>query len=187
MKPVFDAYNGTQTTMDGKTFLKLCNDAKLPNKECKTTQIDLIFAKVKAKSERRINFEQFKEAVALVEKARFVAAGHDVAKICKLQGPVLKGTVAQANKFHDDKSLYTGVHAKGGPTTVDRNSGVVDMAAQLDRNDADIRGVKHYDDEEEVKQVTKKMNAVVVEEKKTAPKKKVTKEATTKSAPAGSL
>lgn len=26
-------------------------------------------------------------------------------------GPILKGTKAEANKFHDDKSLYTGVYA----------------------------------------------------------------------------
>lgn len=101
--------------------------------------------------------------------------GHDVAKICSLKGPILKGTVAEANKFHDDKSLYTGVHAKGGPSTVDRSSGVVDMAKQLDRSDADVRGVKY---EEEAKHVTRQMDAVVIEEKKAAPKKKVTKEAT---------
>ena len=28
------------------------------------------------------------------------------------------GTVAEANKFHDDKSLYTGVYKNGGPTNV---------------------------------------------------------------------
>lgn len=31
------------------------------------------------------------------------------------------GTVADAVKFHDDKSLYTGVYAAGGPTNVDKN------------------------------------------------------------------
>jgi len=34
-------------------------------------------------------------------------------------GPTFSGTKAEANKFHDDKSLYTGVHANGGPTNVD--------------------------------------------------------------------
>ena len=34
-------------------------------------------------------------------------------------GKTLSGTKAQANKFHDDKALYTGVHAKGGPSVVD--------------------------------------------------------------------
>ena len=34
-------------------------------------------------------------------------------------GPSFTGTKAEKVKFHDDKALYTGVHAKGGPTTVD--------------------------------------------------------------------
>jgi len=39
--------------------------------------------------------------------------------VSESKGPILVGTVADAVKFHDDKSLYTGVYAHGGPTTVD--------------------------------------------------------------------
>lgn len=42
-----------------------------------------------------------------------------MATVAESKGPKLAGTKAEANKFHDDKSLYTGVHAKGGPSTVD--------------------------------------------------------------------
>lgn len=31
-------------------------------------------------------------------------------------GPVFVGTKAEAVKYHDDKSLYTGVYANGGPS-----------------------------------------------------------------------
>jgi len=31
-------------------------------------------------------------------------------------GPVYQGTKTDKVKFHDDKSLYTGVYAQGGPT-----------------------------------------------------------------------
>jgi len=41
------------------------------------------------------------------------------AAILSAGGPSFAGTKADAVKFHDDKSLYTGVHASGGPTTVD--------------------------------------------------------------------
>jgi hypothetical protein len=34
-------------------------------------------------------------------------------------GPTFAGTKADAVKFHDDKNLYTGVYAQGGPTNVD--------------------------------------------------------------------
>jgi len=35
-------------------------------------------------------------------------------------GPTFTGTKADHVKFHDDKSLYTGVYARGGPTNVDK-------------------------------------------------------------------
>jgi len=45
-------------------------------------------------------------------------------------------------KYHDDKSLYTGVHANGGPSTVDAGNGMISDISQLvNRGDADVRGV----------------------------------------------
>ena len=34
-------------------------------------------------------------------------------------GPTFSGTKADNVKFHDDKNLYTGVYAQGGPTNID--------------------------------------------------------------------
>ena len=34
-------------------------------------------------------------------------------------GPILKGTKVDDVRLHDDKTLYTGVYAHGGPSTVD--------------------------------------------------------------------
>jgi hypothetical protein len=56
-------------------------------------------------------------------------------------GPALSGTKAQANKFHDDKSLYTGTHANGGPAAVAKGAGHEPLAKLLDRGDCDVRGV----------------------------------------------
>ena len=61
--------------------------------------------------------------------------------ICATGGPSFSGTKVDKVKFHDDKSLYTGVHAKGGPTTVDAGKGLVDLC---DRTAADVRGVKKW-------------------------------------------
>lgn len=58
----------------------------------------------------------------------------------KSGGPTFSGTVAEANKFHDDKSLYTGVYANGGPSTIDTDK-VHDISQIMDRSDADVRGV----------------------------------------------
>ena len=43
--------------MDGKTFAKFAKDTKLLDKKLTTTDVDLAFAKVKEKSERKINFK----------------------------------------------------------------------------------------------------------------------------------
>ena len=53
-------------------------------------------------------------------------------------GPSSTGTKAEANKFHDDKSLYTGVHGKGGPSTVD--NATADLSKITNRAPADVRG-----------------------------------------------
>lgn len=58
-------------------------------------------------------------------------------------GPVFSGTKADAVKFHDDKNLYTGVYAQGGPSTVDAGNGKISDISQLcDRTAADVRGTK---------------------------------------------
>lgn len=49
--------------MDGKTFAKVAKDCKLLNKECKNTDIDLIFAKSKERTARKINYQQFLSAL----------------------------------------------------------------------------------------------------------------------------
>lgn len=45
---------------------------------------------------------------------------------------------AEPNKFHDDKSLYTGTHVQGGPTSVDN---VITLSNLADRSSADVRGL----------------------------------------------
>ena len=58
-------------------------------------------------------------------------------------GATYSGTKADYVKFHDDKSTYTGVYAKGGPTTVDAGRGgmVSDISQTCNRSAADVRGV----------------------------------------------
>jgi len=49
--------------MDGKSLAKLAKDCKLIDKKLTATDVDLAFAKVKAKAERRITFDQFMQAI----------------------------------------------------------------------------------------------------------------------------
>lgn len=66
-----------------------------------------------------------------------------VDQICSVGGPIFTGTKAKKVKLHDDKSTYTGVYAKGGPSTVDFGKTVInDIRHLCDRSEADVRGVK---------------------------------------------
>jgi len=57
--------------------------------------------------------------VALCAEKKGVDAGALTSAILEHGGPKFSGTKADNVKFHDDKSLYTGVYAQGGPTNVD--------------------------------------------------------------------
>lgn len=57
-------------------------------------------------------------------------------------GPVYSGTKADSVKYHDDKSLYTGVYANGGPSTIGGTGGISDISQLCDRSSANVRGTK---------------------------------------------
>jgi len=59
--------------MEGKSFAKMCKDTKIIDKKLDGTNVDLIFAKSKDKSERRINFDQFFYALNLCAQKKGVA------------------------------------------------------------------------------------------------------------------
>lgn len=129
--------------MDGKTFAKMAKDCKILDKALTATDIDLIFAKIKDKAARKITSSQFEKGIELCAAKKKLSADELGAKICAVGGPVFTGTKADAVKYHDDKSLYTGVYANGGPTNVDAGNGMISDISQLcDRSDANVRGMK---------------------------------------------
>jgi hypothetical protein len=70
IKAVFDAYCcGTQGLgMDGRSFAKLAKDCKgMLDKNLSPADVDLAFARVKkSPAERKINFEEFIQAVEIL-------------------------------------------------------------------------------------------------------------------------
>jgi hypothetical protein len=140
VEEVFTAFAAGKE-MDGKTFAKWSKDCKVLDKACTATDIDLCFAKVKDKAARKINFAQFDKALHEIATKKKI----DYAVLCEHVkahgGPSFTGTKAEAVKYHDDKSQYTGVHAKGGPSTVDKDK-ISDISQTCDRSAADVRGTK---------------------------------------------
>jgi len=68
---VFYNYCGKENTMDGKTFQKFFRDLKLiDSKSLTSTDIDLIFAKIKDKAARRICFAEFENCLTLVAQKK---------------------------------------------------------------------------------------------------------------------
>ena len=128
--------------MDGKIFAKLCKDCKVITKELTPTDIDLVFASVKDKAARKITYTQFNKAVDICANKRKQTSFDLIETMLAQGGPVFTGTKADAVKYHDDKSLYTGVYANGGPTTVGGTGGISDVSQLCDRTAANVRGNK---------------------------------------------
>lgn len=101
--------------MDNKGFLKLLRDCGLLDKKFTDTVVDLLFAnpKLKPKGERSIGFEQFELALELVAEKKGVRHKDVLAPVMEVTRPMMQGTKAEAVKFHDDKSTYTGAHGGG--------------------------------------------------------------------------
>mmetsp|Transcript_21971 Transcript_21971/g.32741 ORF Transcript_21971/g.32741 Transcript_21971/m.32741 type:complete len:164 (+) Transcript_21971:59-550(+) len=136
-------------TMTSTKFFKFCKDCKIVDKQVTRTKIDLLFTKLKAKGNRVIKFSVFKNK-GIPELAKMKYGKTDipggVEKLLKLilSGKTKSsGTKADKVKLHDDKKLYTGVYARGGPNT---KSTSVTLSQMADRSAADARGVNHkYD------------------------------------------
>ena len=70
---VFKDYCGKETTMEGKSFAKIAKDCNLLDKKLTATDVDLIFAKIKDKAERRITYAQFMKGLGLFAEKKGVA------------------------------------------------------------------------------------------------------------------
>ena len=145
IQAIFKSFASGHSEMDGRQFAKMMKDVNLVDKKKFTaTDVDLTFAKVKDKSQRKITYKQFLAALDIIAKKKGESCEDVVHTIETAKGPKYNGTKADFVKFHDDKSLYTGVYANGGPTNVDFGTGakIYDISHLCDRTGADVRGVK---------------------------------------------
>ncbi|CAD8138555.1 unnamed protein product (macronuclear) [Paramecium tetraurelia] len=141
VQQVFLQFTANKPEMDGKTFAKVSKDCHLLDKKLTSTDVDLIFAKIKpTPAARSITYAQFEKGLQMMAEKKGVGIQDVQNQILNAGGPHFQGTKADAVKFHDDKNLYTGVHANGGPSTIDKNHGGLNTIC--DRSQADVRGVK---------------------------------------------
>ena len=141
LKKIYFSYTNNSEDMQTKQYIKLFKDSKIIDKKFTMNDADIIFSKVKIL--KSITFKQFLEVLDLTAKKKNTTKENLIEKILLKGNAIYKGTKADYVKFFDDKSTYTGVYAKGGPTTVDAGNTMISCISQLcDRTDADVRGVK---------------------------------------------
>jgi len=148
---VFNAFAGTNRTLEQKEFAKVCQDTGLFDRKYNKNDCDIIFTKVKPRNLRHISFDAFKDAIRLVASHKKVSVREIQEIVSASEGPVLKGTQADAVRFHDDKSTYTGAHAHndkhgdklGGDLGTDRHERMVEKnKAKEDDTEGDWQGVE---------------------------------------------
>ena len=137
----FASFGGAPSQeMDNSHFAKMCKECGFIDKTFTTTDVDMIFTKVKAKGARKITFKEFQAGVIPAIAAKKKVEEGVIAEKMAASAPQSSGTKADSVKFHDDKSQYTGVYANGGPSTVDNTAG--GLAGVTDRSNkcVDNRG-----------------------------------------------
>jgi hypothetical protein len=117
--------------MDNSHFSKMLKECKIIGKSFTSTDADLLFSKVKAKDARKITFNDFKDRAIPEIAAKLKKTNEQIQEMIANGAPKSSGTKAEAVRFHDDKSTYTGAAKQGGPTNVDRNAG--SLAGVVDR------------------------------------------------------
>lgn len=90
----------------------MCKDTNVCNAKYTVTQADLIFNKVKPRNDRRLTYTMFKEALNMISFQKGLNYNEIVEMIVGAGDPINTGTKAEKVKFHDDKSLYTGMYAE---------------------------------------------------------------------------
>jgi len=128
---VFAAFSGGITSdMNGRAFVKCMRDARLVDDDMlRPADVDLIFAKHKAKGARKINFDEFCHCLAEVAMRKEIEMDIVVRLVCDAGAPdyesgsachsvLSAGAVSGPERFYYDKATYTGTHRHGGPTVI---------------------------------------------------------------------
>jgi len=116
VESTFRAFCGNRQDLDGRSFTKLCRDCHLIDKALSAADCDLIFARVVPMGgQKRIDVSRFEAALRLVAEKKAIDELVIRRAVAGSSGPTMTATKADAVRFHDDKSTYTGTHLYGGP------------------------------------------------------------------------
>ncbi|XP_029464648.1 tubulin polymerization-promoting protein family member 3 [Rhinatrema bivittatum] len=159
----FAIYGDTKATgqeMNGKNWAKICKDCKvIDGKMVTSTDVDIVFSKVKQKSARVINFEEFKMALKELSEKKFKGKSKEeafeaISQLIAGKEPASLGVTKAASggavERLTDTSKYTGSHkerfdesgkgkGKSGRETVVENTGYVGAYKHAGTYDAKVK------------------------------------------------
>ena len=112
--------------MDSRSFIKLCRDCQVIDRTYTSGDADLAFQKTKAAAShpsagsyssgvvhgKRVSYDVFRAiAIPCIAEKKKMDVNILVSFLAEKEGPTLNAvTTADAVRFHDDKSTYTGTH-----------------------------------------------------------------------------
>ena len=136
---IFMGYSKQHGSIGSATFVKIFKDNALVGDGVKTSDLDIIFSKVKTKGYQTIVEQEFEQALHLVAKELGLDYQDLLQHLSKHTTPVYKGTIPEHIKLHDDHRLYTGVYKEGGPC-IKGEQQPIQAQELLNRKQGDIKG-----------------------------------------------
>lgn len=110
-------------SLDSARFAKLCRDSNIISRPNHTKELDIVFSKCVPHNCRKMDYEHFLASVSRMSIAIDLSLSQLCKRIMSCAGPTSRCTKSAYVKLHDDRSLFTGIYARGGPdvgpTTVD--------------------------------------------------------------------
>lgn len=110
VQEIFNVFVGKDGVLDGKEFIKFCDDAHLLGKGLTKQDVDVVYAAA-GKGKKRIGWEEFQVCLRKVaqKKKTTVAEVQQMVVNNASSGPRQTGvTKLDAVRFYDDKSTFTG-------------------------------------------------------------------------------
>jgi len=107
----FKMFDQTGDGMTNREFVKVCEDARIINRDLTKGEVDIVFTQM---HKQKFGFEDFQGALRLVAERKKAQIADIQAAVAACSGPTVNATEADYVKFHDDKELYTGMHAGEG-------------------------------------------------------------------------
>lgn len=119
--------------LDGFRFSKLCKDSNIiTSRENQKEHADIAFSKCVPANSKKMDFDHFLVAVTRLSVAVRLSLSEVYKRVATCPGPSSTCTKASYVKLHDDKTLFTGIYARGGP---DIGPTVVHMETYVNRKE----------------------------------------------------